>query len=133
MVNFIDGFDVFHFRINDARTVLKKRRKIPARDITIFIDGGGQNRPMMLFVPAGIICPPAEKGNSKRCAANDHRSSFMFLVRMPVWLKDFGYHDRIDCLSRIFLFNLICVDFKVSSTAICPNFVLNNSKNLGLV
>ena len=66
---------MFHLGINDARFVFKKRRQITAADITIFINGGGQDSPVVVLKPAIVISASAEKRHTKRSAGNDHRAT----------------------------------------------------------
>src|SRR3989338_7654836 len=110
MVDFIDAVDMLHLGVDNARFVFKKWRKIPAGNITILVDGGGEDRAPVFLKPAGIVGAAAKEGNAKRSPADNH---------------DTG------CFSRIFRFNLIFVDFKVSSTAVLPNFSFNRFRNRG--
>ena len=52
--------------------VLKKGWQVTAANITIFIDGSGQNTAAILMVPLWVIGSTTKKGNSKWSFANDH-------------------------------------------------------------
>ena len=61
MVDVINALDMFHLGIRDPRTMLKKRREIPRGNITIFVDGRGQDRAGMRVEPGRIIGPSAKE------------------------------------------------------------------------
>src|SRR3989338_5820393 len=112
--NFVNViFYMLNDRINDARFMLKKRRKITAGNITVLVDCGGEDGPSIFFKPFRVICPAPKKGNAKRRAAD--------------------YHAVTSAFSKILRLSLILVDLSVSSQAFCPNFSFNNCKNAGLV
>ena len=55
----------FNARVGDAGAVLEKRRKTPAGDIAILIDGRGQNSSAVLAKPHRIIGATSEKDMRK--------------------------------------------------------------------
>jgi mRNA-degrading endonuclease RelE of RelBE toxin-antitoxin system len=53
---------------------VKKRRKITADYITVFVNGNAQNRSAaVLFIPYRVIRPSSQKGNSKGRSSNNHK------------------------------------------------------------
>src|SRR6266446_52650 len=64
--------DVLDLGIDDSMPMLEKRRKIPAADVAIFVDGGREDRATVFPEPGGIVCAAAEERDSERCSSNDH-------------------------------------------------------------
>src|SRR5258707_1002152 len=60
------------FRPHDAARVLEEWRHEPAGDVTIVIDGRGQDRAAVLPKPDRVIGPTAEKRNAIRSTADNH-------------------------------------------------------------
>ena len=52
--------------------MFKKRRKITAREIAIFIDGRTQHRTTVVAVPCRVIGAATKERNTKRRPADDH-------------------------------------------------------------
>ena len=49
-----------------------ERRKIPAGDVVIIANTGGEDTPPMLLIPAGVIGTPAKEGDAVRCFGDNH-------------------------------------------------------------
>src|SRR5437867_1587503 len=72
MRDLINALAIFNTGIHNSDTMLKKRRQIPARDVTILVDGRSQYRAAMIAVPNGIVGAATEERDSKWGSANDH-------------------------------------------------------------
>jgi hypothetical protein len=72
MAYIVDVLAILDLGINDPEAMLKKRRKITAGQITIFINRGSQNLAPMGAIPSGIVSPASEKRNPKRRPTDDH-------------------------------------------------------------
>jgi hypothetical protein len=70
--DFIDLLARLDPRIRNAQAVLEKRRQIAARQVTVLVDGGGQDATTMLAVPTGVVRAAAKKGDAERSSANYH-------------------------------------------------------------
>ena len=77
--------------------VLKKGRQVTAANITIFIDGSGQNTATILMVPLWVIGSTTKKGNSKWSFANDHliNKCIRLIPIYGFWVPFF--RDTLDC------------------------------------
>ena len=53
--------DIFYMRIDDPVLVLEKRRQVPAGDIAVLVDGGGQHHSTMFEIPGRVIGAAPEK------------------------------------------------------------------------
>ena len=77
--------------------VLKKRWQVTAANITIFVDGSGQNTAAILMVPLWVIGSTTKKGNSKWSFANDHLiNKCIRLIPIYGFLGAF-FRDTLDC------------------------------------
>src|SRR6185312_13712460 len=72
MRDLIDRFARLDLAINDPQAMFEKGRQMAAGEVAVFIDGGGEDGPAVLAIPAGIVRAPAEKRNSIRSSADDH-------------------------------------------------------------
>jgi hypothetical protein len=72
MLNFVTELDILDLGIHHPEAMLKERRQIPAADVTVFIDGSGQNTAAVFQIPGRIIRAPSEKRDPKRRPADDH-------------------------------------------------------------
>jgi hypothetical protein len=70
----INRLTILALNINDAELVSEKRRIVPAREITVLVDGCDKDAPTVLAIPCRIVCATPEKRNPKRCSADDHSS-----------------------------------------------------------
>ena len=61
MLDFLSCFYRFDFGINNTMLMLKKGWQMTAANITIFIDGSGQNTAAILMVPLWVIGPTTKK------------------------------------------------------------------------
>src|SRR6185437_2584716 len=75
VIDFAGRIDGFNLRINKPVPVLKKGRQLPASDVAIFVDRGGEHRATMFASPSGVICSADAEGNPKWCLADNHGAS----------------------------------------------------------
>ena len=61
MLDFLGLLAILDFGIDDADPVFEERRQIAARQVTVFIDRGGEDRSTVLPIPRGIIAAAAKK------------------------------------------------------------------------
>jgi hypothetical protein len=58
MDDFVNLLAAFDFRINDADSMLEKRRQITACQVAVFVDCRREHRAAVLAIPGRIIRPP---------------------------------------------------------------------------
>jgi hypothetical protein len=61
MGNLVQALAIFYARVDQSNPMFEKRRQVAARQITILVYGGSQNRAAVVAIPYRIICASAEK------------------------------------------------------------------------
>src|SRR3989344_4667075 len=74
MLDLVDRFAVFDFRIHDAELMLEERGQVATADIAILVYGCGQHDTTVFLVPGCVIGSPSKKGYPERCPGNYHWS-----------------------------------------------------------
>jgi hypothetical protein len=75
MLDFLGIIDHFDLGVYDAVLVFKERRQVPASYITVFIDGGSQNRAAIFLEPSWIVGSPSKKRDPEWRSTYNHSSS----------------------------------------------------------
>jgi hypothetical protein len=91
VLDFLNAPHRFYFGIHHLRRVLKEGREIPAGQVAILVDCGGQNAPAVLTIPYGIVGTASEEGNAERGSANDHSYAY---VALPGVSKERGSRHK---------------------------------------
>ena len=66
---------IFYLRVHDPVLVLEERRQVTTADITVFVDGTGENLATMLAKPWRVVSASSEEGDAEWGLANYHDPS----------------------------------------------------------
>jgi hypothetical protein len=61
MADLVDGMAILNLGIDHTDSVLEERRKVPAREVAILVDGRGKNPAAVLAIPGGIVGSTSEE------------------------------------------------------------------------